>query len=156
MFILQVSSACLVTLPIDISNQVPEESISETSLTTSLSHTNVVQGDLQEEIWFCSTSENLENQSSPSQISVVSFCGRANFLVDSIQIDCSPVTAMCCVNQQVWLGTKDSEVILYDAVNRSKLFSRHLAIFPGLSIVCISHLTKLRQVRTLNILIIVV
>ena len=108
----------------------------------------MVQGDVQEEVWFCSTYENPETQIIECKISVVSFCGRANFLVDSIEFDTSPVTAMCCVNQQVWLGTKDGQIIIYDAVNHSKLFDRHLAIKSDQSIVYISHLTKQRQVKT--------
>uniref|UniRef100_A0A1X7UH02 non-specific serine/threonine protein kinase n=1 Tax=Amphimedon queenslandica TaxID=400682 RepID=A0A1X7UH02_AMPQE len=146
----QVTSACIVTLPIDISSQVPDDgSTSETSLTPSVSqyHTNVVRGDLQEEVWFCSKEKDDQTlERASSRLSFVSFRGRANFVVDSIDLECAPVTAMCCVNEQVWLGAKDGCITLYSAINHDKSFSRYLSLKADQGIIHISHLTKLRQV----------
>ena len=145
-----MTSACIVTLPIDISSQIPDDgSTSETSLTPSASqyHTNVVRGDLQEEVWFCSKEKDDETlEGVGSRLSFVSFRGRANFVVDSIDLECAPVTAMCCVNEQVWLGAKDGCVILYNTINHDKSFSRYLSFKSDQGIIHISHLTKLRQV----------
>ena len=140
-----------MTLPIDISSQIPDDgNISETSLTPSVSqyHANVVRGDLQEEVWFCSKEkEHGRLERVNSCLSFVSFRGRANFVVDSVRLECAPVTAMCSVNHQVWLGAEDGCLILYDAINHCQSYSRYLSFKPDQGIIHISHLTKLRQVR---------
>ena len=146
---LKVTSACIVTHPIDISSRAPEDGDSIENLsTTSLAnfHTSVVQGDLQEEVWFCSEIKDLETNIVDCKMTVVSFCGRANFSVETISVGRSSTLAMCCVNQQVWLGTVEGQLMVYDALNHFELFNRHLAIKSDQGIVFIGHLTTLRQV----------
>lgn len=142
-------SACVVTLPIDISAQISDETSIGTSVTTSITqyHSNVVRGDLQEEVWFCSRDRDQETDTVTCCLSIVSFRGRANFVVECLEVECAPVTAMCCVNQQVWLGSEDGRITLYDGINHSESFSRYLSIKPDQGILFISHFTKLRQVR---------
>ena len=146
---LKVTSACIVTHPIDISSQTSEDGDSVENLSTSSLakfHTSVVQGDLQEEVWFCSEIKDLETNIVDCKMTVVSFCGRANFSVETISVGCSSTLAMCCVNQQVWLGTVEGQLMVYDALNQFELFNRHLAIKSDQGIVFIGHLTTLRQV----------
>lgn len=147
---LQVISACVVTLPIDISVQISEESsLDPPSIGPSLTpyHANVVRGDLQEEVWFYSEEKDSTNEQVSSCLSIVSFRGRGNFVVECFELSYGPITSMCNVSQQVWLGSEDGRIILYDALNHSMVFSRILAIKSGQGILYISHLTKLRQVH---------
>jgi serine/threonine protein kinase len=142
----KVTSSCVVTLPIDISSQTNDDTVADTSfIQTPLTpfHTNVVQGDLQEELWFAS--ETADGEWTSHQISIVSFCGRTNFSANSIKNGYS-VTSMCSVNQQVWVGTSDGCLVIYETVNHSEVFKRYLAIKPNQKIIYISHLTRLRQV----------
>ena len=112
-------------------------------------HTSVVQGDLQEEVWFCSEIKDLETDIVDCKMTIVSFCGRANFSVETINIGRSSTVAMCCVNQQVWVGTVEGQLMVYDALNHYEIFNRHLAIKGDQGIVFIGHLTTLRQVSLL-------
>ena len=137
----QVVSSCVVTLPVDMSQ----------SDGTDLEHDPVntsyrVHGDLQEEVWLCSETQNPNTQVTETSISVVMFHGKANFDVVNIDVGNTSVSCMTCVNQSVWVGTGAGQVILYDATSHIQIFSRYLSVRPDQSIVYIHHLTKLRQV----------
>ena len=125
------------------------EGETETSFVPSVSvhHTYVVQGDLQEEVWLCSESVDPQTDILDTYLSIVSFRGKANFSVENIDVGSSSITYIACINQSVWLGTADGQIMLYDAVSHYQLFSRHLAIRSDQSVVYIKHIPKLRQVR---------
>ena len=141
-----MTASCIVTLPIDIGSVSTEDSEAESVLPVA-TQSYITTGDLQEEVWFCSTYRDEETSTIDSQLSIVSFRGRANFSVERVNIGTYPVTAMCNVNQTVWLGTEDGKVLVYDSTTYYQMYSRILALKEGQSIVSIHSLMKLRQVR---------
>ena len=58
----------------------------------------------------------------------------------------SRITAMCCVIDTMWVGTEEGQLLLFDALTKNDILSRHLALLPDQSITNITHLTTLRQV----------
>ena len=56
------------------------------------------------------------------------------------------ITAMCCVIDTMWVGTEEGQLLLFDALTKNDILSRHLALVPDQSISSITHLTTLRQV----------
>ena len=53
---------------------------------------------------------------------------------------------MCCVIDTMWVGTEEGQLLLFDALTKNDILSRHLALLPDQSITNITHLTTLRQV----------
>ena len=69
--------------------------------------------------------------------------------LQSIQVCQARITNICAVNDTMWLGTEEGQVFIYDAVSRTLIEDRHLAVLPGQGITSISHIQANHQVCVL-------
>ncbi len=69
------------------------------------------------------------------------------FSMQSLSVCPARITAICAVNDTMWVGTEEGQVFIYDAVSRMLIEDRHLAVLPGQGIMSISHLQANYQVK---------
>ncbi len=67
--------------------------------------------------------------------------------MQSLSVCPARITAICAVNDTMWVGTEEGQVFIYDAVSRILIEDRHLAVLPGQGIMSISHLQANYQVE---------